>query len=468
MRLLYLNKEVADKKAEQQDQAINQLKSTFLNIAHQLPNNPTSQPQQNNMMGQTVTVSACPTQPLLSPTISGNIFSSQSFPVNLQHRREELIAANSQQTNIRDSENPSHPSMAALRRLPSLAGQTEDFLRNLVNDIPSLSAPPSFRQPSQYSPTSHLPGQPRQSQPPPYGHPMSAPHQQPHSSHNQQFYQQSLNSGQFAHTPGHFTHNHGQYAYNPSVGTSLHLGAPAAPVAPQRGPNTPLQVEDIVTATIINPQLRPYEFVKKSKFSYANQVKASNTNLACHVYGYLKYLIAVQNGTCKQITDAELLSRLYHLCNVMEITCTSSSKDDFQSSGWDLGREYDARIYNDIETGLKSWESLGRAPAPDAMVLAQKAVEQLATRKPTKANHQTKDTTNKNENRNEKKICSTYNTWFSTEGCWWESQQENSGKTCSFSHFCSDCKSTKGVELKHKSIRCHQLPTSGVAQPTSS
>ena len=114
----------------------------------------------------------------------------------------------------------------------------------------------------------------------------------------------------------------------------------------------------------------------------------------------------------------------------------------------------------------KAWKRWLDPLAPDAMVLAQKAVEQLQAAKkkirppqnPSKGSGSGASKTSGDKN---SKLCSSYNTWFSTNGCWWEAQPSNAGKTCSYPHYCSAWKTNNGIELKHKSIRC---PASQVSQ----
>ena len=85
------------------------------------------------------------------------------------------------------------------------------------------------------------------------------------------------------------------------------------------------------------------------------------------------------------MSDEEFLARLKHLKNVFEICCLSSNLATFADTPWQVAREYDSRIISDIESGVKSWESLSNGLETDAIYVAKEVVAlKLNSKKPAK------------------------------------------------------------------------------------
>ena len=59
---------------------------------------------------------------------------------------------------------------------------------------------------------------------------------------------------------------------------------------------------------------------------------------------------------------------------MMEIVCLGSSNEDFNLSSWKIAREYNSRLVNDIEVGLKNWENLNRSIDPTCWAFAKELV----------------------------------------------------------------------------------------------
>ena len=205
-------------------------------------------------------------------------------------------------------------------------------------------------------------------------------------------------------------------------------------------------VDQLYRATTVNKQLRAFEFAATGQFSYRNQLKIDNVNAVTFAYGALKHLEAIKGGLLGYVSDNEFLSRLRHLRNVFEIACLSSNLGSFSDPAWHIAREYDNRVIADIESGAKSWESLSNSIEPDSIYCAKETV------KPTPSNNLPK----KDGEKTSKKACTTFNLHRSSDGCYFE--QQNEGKTCVYAHYCSWCKVNRNVEDKHKSLNCEFKP----------
>ena len=209
-------------------------------------------------------------------------------------------------------------------------------------------------------------------------------------------------------------------------------------------------VDQLYRATTVNKQLRCHEFASTGQFSYRHQLKQDNINAVSFAFGAFKHLEACKSGLIS-VSESEFLARIRHLKNVFEIACLSSKLDSFTETSWLVAREYDTRVISEIESGSKSWESLSIGIEPDSIYCAKETVDiRLKAKKKDPKDPPRGVKTDKKE----KKLCTTYNTHKSSDGCYWE--HLNKGETCIYDHYCSWCKQNRGVAEKHKLYSCEQ------------
>ena len=187
----------------------------------------------------------------------------------------------------------------------------------------------------------------------------------------------------------------------------------------------------------------------QGNFPKKTSLKADNCNAITFAYGAFKHLHAAKSGLIT-MSDSEFLSRLKHLKNVFEIACMSSPLTSFCDPPWQIAREYDSRVISDIESGIKSWDTLSNGLESDAMYMAKETVELRS--KTNKKGIKNKNEDAKSKSDPKKTGCTTYNTNRSSDGCLWE--HRNRGETCVFKHFCSWCKANRDVEEGHKALSC--------------
>lgn len=212
--------------------------------------------------------------------------------------------------------------------------------------------------------------------------------------------------------------------------------------------NQVTSVDALYNATVVNKQLRSWEFAATGQFPYKSSLKQDNCNSICFAYGSFKHLEAAKQGLVT-MSDTEFLARLRHLRNVFEVACLSSNLTTFTDPSWQVAREYDARVIADIESGAKDWETLSGGLETDAIYCAKEIIElKNKVKKPSKDLKETR----KLKDPKDSKICSTYNTHRSSEGCYWE--HTNKGEVCVFDHHCSWCKANRDTKEKHKLIHC--------------
>ena len=223
-----------------------------------------------------------------------------------------------------------------------------------------------------------------------------------------------------------------------------------------RGGNSQVpSVDQLFAATTVNKQLRAFEFAATGQFSYKSQLKLDNCNAVTFAFGSFKHLEAVKLGLIN-MSDEEFLSRLRHLKNVFEVVCLSSNLTAFTDNAWQVAREYDTRVIADIESGAKHWETLSNGLETDAIYCAKETVENRnKAKKPSR--DPPKDPKKPRDGKSSfSKVCSTFNTHRSSDGCFWE--HSNKGETCVFDHFCSWCKANRDVKEKHKALNCEHKP----------
>ena len=123
-------------------------------------------------------------------------------------------------------------------------------------------------------------------------------------------------------------------------------------------------------------QLRPHEFAKMGRFSYANKITDKNITIPLYVMGYLQHVVALLKGVVPVQSNTEVVDRLVNLMTIMEITANSSTLDDFKCPGWQIGLEYAGRLFHDLEYGRLKWENLADGLQPHTFLYAKDTVEQ--------------------------------------------------------------------------------------------
>ena len=92
-----------------------------------------------------------------------------------------------------------------------------------------------------------------------------------------------------------------------------------------------VSLDNLFSAHVKFKQYYAIDFCKLASFSYLNQLKSSNLNLSLYAYGSIKHLLAISDGTLPSASKEEIISRLSHILNVLEITCLGSNLSDFDS-----------------------------------------------------------------------------------------------------------------------------------------
>jgi hypothetical protein len=120
--------------------------------------------------------------------------------------------------------------------------------------------------------------------------------------------------------------------------------------------------------------VRPTEYSRYCQVDYAENVKADNTNLVTFFYGFVSQMLASRQGHIAQMSETEMNGRLQHLLHLLELTAMFSTNSDYSSYAWHRARNYNARIFSDLDHGNTSWSCISSKMDPISMMQAIEAV----------------------------------------------------------------------------------------------
>ena len=272
----------------------------------------------------------------------------------------------------------------------------------------------------------------------------------------------------------------GQDTYHPAYNaladgasaTGGGLGATGGPTT-ENGPSV-LPGDDFLDAASImqlctvsnRRQVRPHEFAKMGRFSYASKITDKNITVPLYVMGYLQHVVALLKGVVPVQSDSEVVDRLSNLMTIMEITANNSTLDDFKCHGWSIGLEYAGRVFHDIEYGRIKWENLSEGLQPHTFLYAKDTVEMQQSKASRGGGSQSQQrgrgrgqgrgqfgSRKSDDSQDTSKVCVSYNGFFTGSGCAYE---YTNNRKCSYEHYCSNCFTKSGKKEAHKSCNCNE------------
>ena len=224
-------------------------------------------------------------------------------------------------------------------------------------------------------------------------------------------------------------------------------------------------------------QLRPHEFAKMGRFSYANKITDKNITIPLYVMGYLQHVVALLKGVVPVQSNTEVVDRLVNLMTIMEITANNSTLDDFKCPGWQIGLEYAGRIFHDLEYGRLKWENLADGLQPHTFLYAKDTVEQQnrsnfrggagldggrgggrgKVRGGGRGGRSAPGSERSDDKEGEVRVCQSYNGFWTGNGCAYEF---NNNRKCGYDHYCNICFEKSNVKEKHKAYFCPHAASS--------
>ena len=187
---------------------------------------------------------------------------------------------------------------------------------------------------------------------------------------------------------------------------------------------------------------RAAEWAKLCKAPHASKASADRVNQNLWSFGFIKHLVATKTGVLPPLPQEEEVARLRHFLDIMETTALHSSGSDFQCHGWQIARDYDARVMADLEQGEVSWSTIATA----ASVTRNYNQAVHCNSKPAPVTRRGGQGGGADDG-DAPRICKSYN-----EGtCTFEAA--NPSRPCKFSHICSHC-AAAGFSFQHKQVDC--------------
>ena len=177
-------------------------------------------------------------------------------------------------------------------------------------------------------------------------------------------------------------------------------------------------------------------------------------------YGYVSQILASRQGLIAPMQESELVGRLQHCLHLLEFTAMFSVNSDFSSYAWQRARNYNSRIFSDLDLGNLTWSNISSKLDPTSMMQAIEAVPKPAAE--TKFKKKEVDDRKKPE----EAPCPKWNSCEVAGKCQYEA--DNPTKKCPKPHICSFCYSKFGyTRTNHKESACRKKEEdpSGTSQP---
>ena len=113
------------------------------------------------------------------------------------------------------------------------------------------------------------------------------------------------------------------------------------------------------------------DFAKKCPARWSKQATMSNINLPLYAWGSVAEMESSLSGRSEAMQEGVMLGKLRHLQNILEVCCLSSSSTDFTGYGWTLARDYAAKVDNEVEQKLTSWQDMQAGVRTATLVSSQ-------------------------------------------------------------------------------------------------
>ena len=190
------------------------------------------------------------------------------------------------------------------------------------------------------------------------------------------------------------------------------------------------------------------EYARNCPAKWAKSTSNSSINLPLYSWSILAELEAAMSGRHQPLQDGELLGKLRHLKNTMEVCCLNSSNTDFTSYGWLIAKDYAFKVEDEVMQGLASWQSMDPNIRTNSLVSAQMDCQRT---------QQKTSRTLKEDNK--VKVCTTYNKCTTKNKCEYELLYPD--KQCQRKHECSWCRTNANQSNRHQEWDCRKKEASG-------
>ena len=239
--------------------------------------------------------------------------------------------------------------------------------------------------------------------------------------------------------------NHGYVAQNMNIEPNPSLLQ--APSSNGRQDKTQVSVAGIYRVDKSKKTSSTVEFARNCPAKWAKTTTNNTINLPLYAWSTLAEIEAAMSGRLQPLNEGELIGKLRHLKNTMEVCCLNSSGTDFSTYGWTIAKDYAFKVEDEIAQGLATWQSMAPGIRTNSLVSAQMDCPRY-TQKP-----------NRTDKEERIKVCTTYNKCKTKNKCEYEMQYPD--KQCQRKHECSWCRSNSNQSNRHQEWDCKKKEASG-------
>ena len=195
------------------------------------------------------------------------------------------------------------------------------------------------------------------------------------------------------------------------------------------------------------------QWARNCPVNWTTKVTSDKINAVLWAWAFVSELLATRTGQAPNLPPGELEARLQHFCHVLEITLQSSSQSDFCGDAWMIGRLYDQKVQQKVDSNQFSWVQLSAMNHGASHPHELMAAHQELTKKPKREQTNLGDGKGGTKTKPKRK-CHTWNRSEVKGKCTWE--VENAPDKCMFSdsHECSYCKYKNLTPVNHQRHFC--------------
>ena len=194
---------------------------------------------------------------------------------------------------------------------------------------------------------------------------------------------------------------------------------------------------------------KPLDFAKKCPAKWAKKVTIDSINLPLFTYGEISELESALSGRSGPLAEGELLAKIRHIKNYLEVCCLNSEPTDFKGYGWTIAKDYALKVESEVEQNVTTWTEMTGGVQTSQLVLAQMDFPRPFT--VPKKSGTARDPEPK-QNGTVKERCKTWNSCKTLDKC--EYEVNHPDKKCILKHECIWCKSNIGQSFKHQEWAC--------------
>ena len=191
------------------------------------------------------------------------------------------------------------------------------------------------------------------------------------------------------------------------------------------------------------------DHAKKCSAKWAKKATLENINLPLYTFASVSELESSLAGRSDPLPEGEILAKLRHIKNLLDVCCLNSDQSDFKCYGWTIAKDYALKVEEVVEQKIATWEEMSAGVQTSQLLLAQMDCPKPI--KPVRSNVvEVKD--GKPPQQPPKARCTTYNACKTEDKC--EYELSHPDKKCILKHECSWCKKNLNQSFKHQEWNC--------------